>query len=349
MSLPSLKDLKVQNQTVFLRTNYDVPLSAGGEITDETRIQKSLKTIRYLLAKKAKVVIGTHLDRPGGQVVPGLKLKPVVERLQLLLPSKKISFSPEIIGEKTKRLLASLKPGEILVLENLRFDPGETKNETVFAQGLAGLAEFYVNDAFAAAHRKHASLVSLPLFLKSALGLDFLREIKVLAKLREKPRRPVVLILGGKKKSKIKIARKLIGWVDYLLVGGDLVAYNGLPDLIKHPKIIGRLAKNGEDISLATIKEFKKIIKKAKTIVWTGPLGVFEEKKYARGTREIAEAVVAGRAFTAVGGGETEAALSQFKLISKINYVSSGGGAMLSFLAEGTLPALEAIRGGKND
>lgn len=344
MKLPSVKDLDVANKKVLLRTNYDVPLTVDGRVADETRIEESLPTIKYLLKQKTKAIIITHLDRPGGKPVPGLNLKPVVERLEAMLGRTKIEYSGEILGEKTKRMAMGLNPGEILLLENLRFDPGEETNDQKFAQGLVGLADCYLNDAFAVSHRQHTSIVGVPKFLPSAFGFDFLEEIKILSKIRENPKRPVLVILGGVKKSKIRAAQKLTSWADYILVGGELIEYDGIPEMVDHQrKILGSLTKEGEDITIETVKKFKEVIVKAKTIIWSGPMGAFEEKKFERGTKEIAKAVVASGAYTVVGGGDTEAALTKFGLAEKIDYISSGGGAMLFFLAEKTLPGIEAI------
>jgi 3-phosphoglycerate kinase len=343
MNLPTVKNLSAANKKVLLRADYDVPLTSEGRVADETRVEESLSTIKYLLAQEAKIIIIAHLDRPGGKSVPGLSLKPVAARLRVMLPKVKAGFTREILGEKTKRMVSELKKGEILLLENLRFDPGEKANEPKFAKGLARLADYYVNEAFAVSHRKHASLVKIPSLLPSAFGLDFIQEVKVLVKLREKPKRPVVVILGGVKRSKIKAAQRLASWADYVLVGGELITYNGVPEMIDHTKILGDLNKDGEDITSGTIKRFKETIAKAATVVWSGPMGAFEDKKFEKGTRAVAEAVVASKAYKVVGGGDTEAALTRFGLVDKIDYVSSGGGAMLSFLAQGTLPGIEAI------
>lgn len=345
MKLPSVKDLKVTNKKVLLRTNYDVPLTVDGRVADETRIEESLPTIKYLLKQRAKLVIISHLDRPGGKMVPGLSLKPVVERVEVMLGGINITFTQEVLGEKTKRMVAKLKSEEILLLENLRFDPGEEADDESFAKELAFLADFYVNDAFAVSHREHASIVGVPKFLTSAFGLDFLKETEVLSKIRKKPKRPVVVILGGVKKSKIRAAQKLTSWADYILVGGELIEYDGIPEMLDHhKKILGSLTKEGEDITMEAVNKFKKLIAKAKTIIWSGPMGAFEEKKFERGTREIAKAVAESGAYSIIGGGDTEAALTKFGFVDKVDYISSGGGAMLTYLADGTLPGIEAIR-----
>ncbi len=349
MRLPNVKDLSVANKRVLLRTNYDVPLDVDGRVADETRIEESLFTIKHLLDQKAKIIIITHLDRPGGKFVPGLSLKSVKERLEMMLPKTKIWFSGEVLGEKTKRRAIGLKKEEILLLENLRFDPGEEANQRRFARGLASLADLYINDAFANSHRSHASMISVPLLLPSALGLDCQKEIEILSQVRSQPKKPVVIILGGVKRSKVEAAKKLISWADSILVAGELITYDGIPEVVgRHQKILGSLTKKGEDITMETIKKFKKVIAAAKTIIWSGPLGAYEEEGYERGTKEIAKAVVASGAYTIVGGGDTEAALTKFGLVDKIDYISSGGGAMLEFLAEGTLPAIEAIKSKSN-
>lgn len=353
MKLPSIKEQNLTNKKVILRTNFDVPLTSDGRVADETRIKESLATIKYLLSQKARIVIISHLDRPGGKSVPGLSLKPVASRLKMMLPETKIEFTGEILGEKTKKMLTKLNPGQILFLENLRFDPGEEANNSKFAGNLANLADFYVNDAFACSHRQHASIVSVPQFLpfnRRALGLDFLEEMEVLVRVRKNPQRPVVIILGGVKKSKVEMAEKLIIWADYILIGGGLVNYDGISQIIsQHQKILGSLVKSGEDITLRTIKKFQKIIAQAKTIIWSGPMGAFENKKFEKGTRKIAQAVVNSGAYTVAGGGDTGAALTKFGLADKVDYISSGGGAMITFLADETLPGIEAMIRRKND
>lgn len=342
MNLPSVKDFDVAGKKVLLRTNYDVPLkkNQGGEwvVVDDSRINESLPTIKYLLDQKARVVIISHLGRPEGREVPKLSLGPVAKYLERLL-DKKIPFSLKI------ELLKNLSE-ELVMLENLRFWSQEEENEPAFAQNLASLADFYINDAFACSHRRHASIVGVPKFLPGAFGFDFLKEVEILSKVRDNPRRPVVLILGGEKKDKIDFAKKLISWADWILVGGKLVEYDGIPNLINHQKVLGNLIREGQDITMKTAGDFGKIIAQAGTIVWSGPMGNFYDKKYALGTKEVAQAVVKSSAFKIVGGGDTEVALEQFGLVDKIDYISSGGGAMLEFLAEQTLPGLEAIKNG---
>lgn len=332
MHLPSVKELKVSGKRVLLRTNYDVPLKKEGLI-DDSRIVESLPTINYLWRQKAKIIIISHLGRPEGKPMPGLSLAPVAKHLAKLLACQ------VPLLEKIKTVD---KP--LVMLENLRFYPGEETNSDKFSHQLASLADFFVNDAFAVAHRQHASVVGVPALLPAAFGLDFLEEVMALTKIRQAPKRPVVVILGGVKKSKIKAARKLVGWADYLLLGGKMVTYDGLSRMISgHQRVVGDLTRNGEDINEATIKKFKEIIGQAKTVVLAGPMGAYEEKEYERGTREICQAIADSGAYSVVGGGDTEAALTKFGLADKIDYISSGGGAMLAFLANGTLPGIEAI------
>ncbi len=348
IKLPSVKDFDLAKKTVLLRADYDVPLSQDGRVADITRIEDSLETINYLISQKAKIIIIAHLDRPGGKAVKGLSLKSVAEKLSLLL-DKEVRLSTQVLGKRTERAVKELKPGKILLLENLRFDAREERNDKPFAQNLASLAEVYINDNFSVSHRRHASVVSLPCFLPSAAGLDLLEEVETLSNVLEKPRRPVVVILGGVKYSKIEGAKRMIGWADYILVGGKLVLYDGFPKFVKRKKVSGYLKRSGEDITMESVKEFEEIIAKAGTIIWSGPMGAYEKEDFNQGTKRIAQAVVNSGAYTVVGGGDTEAALTKFGLVDKIDYISSGGSAMLTFLADGTLPGIEAIQKGTKD
>jgi phosphoglycerate kinase len=351
MKLPSVKDLPVKGKRVFLRTNYDVPLRKipnskfqipNFVVEDETRIEESLKTIKWLLENGAKIVAVSHLGRPEGKKVPELSLEPVAEFLnsKFKIQNSKLQF-------KVKNFSGFKITDNFVLLENIRFWSEEEENNLDFARKLASLADFYVNEAFACSHRKHASIVGVPKFFppqNRAFGFDFLKEIEILRKIREKPDRPVVLLLGGTKKDKIDYAKKLVSWADWILVGGKLVEYDEIPQIADHPKILADLLKSGQDITMEAVEKFKEIIFKAKTIVWAGPMGNFYDKRYEKGTKEIAQAVVESGAFSVVGGGDTEVALTHFGLEKKINFISSGGGAMLEFLAEGTLPGIEALK-----
>jgi len=358
MKLPTVKDLPVKEKRVLLRTNYDVPLKKiqnpirlladkiqNWVVEDETRIEESLETIKYLLENGAKIIAISHLGRPEGRKVSELSLEPVAKLISnFQFPnSNKIPISNFQTGKFSGWRVSE----NLILLENLRFWCGEEENNLEFAKELASLADFYVNEAFACSHRKHASIVGVPKFFppqNRAFGFDFLKEIEVLSRIREKPTRPVVLLLGGTKEDKITYAQKLVTWADWILVGGKLIEYDSIPQIAKHPKILADLIKSGQDITMEAVEKFKEIIFKAKTIVWAGPMGNFYDKRYERGTKEIAQAVVESGAFSVVGGGDTEVALTRFGFDKKISFISSGGGAMLEFLAEGTLPGIEAFK-----
>lgn len=330
-TLPSVKDLSAANKTVLLRTNYDVPLKEG-QIADSTRIDESLPTINYLLGQKTKIILLSHLGRPEGKINPSLSLKPVAQYLSQLLKKEIPLFLKIEEVDKTQ---------SIIMLENLRFWPGEEANDLNFAQSLASLGDFYVNDAFACSHRQHTSIVGLPKLLPSAFGFDFLKEVEVLSEIKENPRRPVTLILGGAKEDKLEVVEKLLNWADKILIGGKLpqLVNKSFPEKV----VMAQLNPQGKDITLESINQFKEIIRKSGTILWAGPMGVFEEIENEEGTKQIAQAILVSQAFKVVGGGDTEAALTKFNLEAKIDYLSSGGGAMFEFLAKGTLPGIEAI------
>lgn len=340
-AVKTITEIAVSQQAVLLRTNFDVPLDKQGQVKDQTRLELSLKTINYLLEKRAKIIILSHLGRPQGQIQEAFSLLPVVTILRQLLPQTVIHFSPQTSGITTGLLVAKLQPGEILVLENLRFDQREETNQNDFARELAALGEIYINDCFAASHRQHTSLVALPkLISQKAIGLEFAKEMQLLEKIRNTPKRPLIVILGGKKADKLKIVTALAGWADKLLVGGLLAE-----SVLESPKIIrANLTANKKDITLESVQKFAAVIQTAGTIVWNGTLGVFEEKENAVGTKKIASAIAKSAAYKLAGGGDTEEAISELKLNSKFDFVSSGGGAMLSFLKEGTLPGLEALK-----
>ncbi|MBN1263676.1 MAG: phosphoglycerate kinase [Candidatus Pacebacteria bacterium] len=353
MELPSIADLKITDKRVLLRADFDVPLIVKEEqvlVADDTRLRQVLKTVNWLIKKKSKLIIMAHLGRPGGKRVAALSLRPVARAFSKLLPAKiKWSFSPFVLGKKAEKKAAGLKPGEILILENLRFYPEEEKNTRSFAGSLAGLADVFVNEAFAVSHREHSSIVGVPQFLPAALGFNFLKEARILGQTFKNPRRPVVVVLGGRKKSKAVAGQILLGWADAILVGGELVELNGIVELATHHKVKANLTKNGEDITPDSAQEFAQIIKGAGTVIWSGPMGAYETPCYRKGTAVVARAIVDSRAFSIIGGGDTEAALTKLGLVDKVDYVCSGGGAMLDFLAQrGTLPGIEAIRGRKN-
>ena len=274
MKLPDLRNFDLTGKRVLVRVDFDVPLKKvqsakckvqSWEVVDETRIRDSLQTINHLLSKNAKIVILAHLGRPEGKVIPELSLEPVVKVLTSLLHRNEVKPAEDgwQIGE------------EIFLRENLRFDPGEEVNDPKFAKKLATLGDFYVNDAFAASHREHTSIVGLPKLLPHAAGLDLLEEVNVLSGILEKPKRPVVVILGGVKEDKLEVVPRLSAWADCVLIGGKL------PSTVQQSVkiIIADLNPEGKDITLETIERFREIIAKAGTIIWVGPLGRYEGKE----------------------------------------------------------------------
>jgi len=356
MQLPDLRNFDLVGKRVLLRVDFDVPLieqtTEGRQhrvVGDQTRIEKALATINYLLSVDTKIILLSHLGRPERKTVPELSLAPVASVLSSFL-----GIEVPLVSAIEQFSNLAIK---LVLLENLRFNPGEEENDSEFAQKLASLGDFYINDAFAASHREHASIVGLPKILPHAAGLGLLREVEVLSGVLENPKRPVVVILGGTKEDKLEDASGLLKFADYVLLGGKLPSLiTNYQLLITNPKtIIGELNENGKDITLETIEKFCEIIKKAGTVVWAGPMGKYESEmgngppageagKWEMGTKEIGRAVVESGAFTVIGGGDTEAALTKFGMVEKIDFVSSGGGAMLGFLANGDLPGLAALR-----
>jgi len=340
MNLPKLTDLQIENKRVLLRVNYDVPLKNDFEwqVADSSRIDESLATINFLLQKKAKIILLSHLGRPGGEVNPDLSLKPIVDYLSNKL-NKQIPLAKEF---------DKLPDNELVMLENLRFWFQEEANDLVFAQNLAKMGDFFINDAFACSHRSHASIVGLPQFLPSAIGFDFQKEMEILSKVKDNPQRPLVIILGGAKKDKLDKLELLSEWADFVLIGGKLPEFLGKENNNDKLKV-AVLDYSKQDINSKSISQFEAIIKMAKTIIWAGPMGVCKAKESTLATQRLAQAIVESGASSLIGGGDTEAILTKLGLIEKINNVSSGGGAMLEFLAEDSLPGIDAIlKGGAN-
>lgn len=337
--MESIKGVAVSGKKVLLRADLDVPL-INGRVADDFRIQTALPTIKYLIKNRAKTIITAHLDRPGGRMVAALRLNPVAENL-----SRRIKAAHKLdncVGPEVKEAVDQMAEGDVLLLENLRFNPGETGAVPVFSRQLADLADIYVNDCFATSHRKHASVVGVPKLLPSYAGLRLMEETAILRSTVKKPKRPLLLIIGGaKSETKAPLVKKLSGIADKILLGGTLMfekSLEGTPHVLFPVDALGV-----SDIGPQTIKRFKEEIKKAKTLVWNGPLGVTLKPEFEMGTRKIAETLANSSAYTIVGGGDTVAALTRFGLRDKMNFVSTGGGAMLQFLAERTLPGLEAL------
>jgi phosphoglycerate kinase len=401
MSKLSIRDLDLAHKHVFMRVDFNVPLTEDGiEITDDTRIKETLPTIEYALRHKAKLILASHLGRPKGKVNPKYSLRPIVDRLRVLLDHHlgekvNVAFSPQCVGEIATELSRQLESGQVLLLENLRFHAQEEANDPHFAKQLASLCELYVNDAFGSAHRAHASTEGITHHVKrSAAGLLMEKELQYLGKALEEPAKPFVAILGGAKVSdKIEVIDNLLGKVDALLIGGGM-AYTFLKakgqdtgkSLLEADKVdVAKeaLAKAeakgvrfllpidhvladkfapdaktqivsgdaafpadwmGLDIGPETIKLFTEEIAGAETIVWNGPMGVFEMPAFAKGTTKVAKAVAANQdAVTIVGGGDSVAAVKQAGVADEIKHISTGGGASLEFLEGKKLPGVEAL------
>ncbi len=387
MNLPRLEDLPLeQGSRVLVRVDFNVPLR-DGHVEDDLRITTARPTLEWLLERGARVIACGHLGRPKGVPVPEVSMAPVAARLGEVLGFD-VPLAPAIVGPEVEELAANLETGRVLMLENLRFDPGETKNDPAFATNLSALADYYVNDAFGASHRAHASIVGPPLVLPSAGGRLLEREVEALGGLVAAPKRPFVAIIGGAKVSdKLGVIRALLDRCDAVLVGGAmaftfLTATGGHvgaslvePEMVDEcrdllatgrvripvdvviaqaidesapTRIVGAGAIPdgwmGLDIGPETAALFIDEIETARTVLWNGPMGVFEVAPFAVGTRSVAEAVAACRGFTVVGGGDSAAAVREMGLASEIDHVSTGGGAALELIENGDLPGLRALR-----
>lgn len=400
MSKLSITQLDLKNKRVFLRADFNVPLSDDGKVTDDTRIRETLPTLEHALRNRARVVAASHLGRPKGKPNSKMSLKPVAERLRALLQEKNeggvsVSFTGDCVGVEAERMAAELAPGNVLLLENLRFHPEEEANDEGFSEALARLADYYVNDAFGTAHRAHASTVGITRFVeKSAAGFLMQKELTYLGKALEDPPRPFIAILGGAKVSdKIEVIRNLMGKVDALLIGGGM-AFTFLKasgnavgkSLVEEDKVelarklldeaglrklklllpvdhvvADKIAADAQtavlaegapipddrmalDIGPQTVARFAAEIAAARTIVWNGPMGVFELAPFAEGTIRIAKAVAANSDATSiVGGGDSVAAVHAAGVAEEITHISTGGGASLEFLEGKKLPGVEAL------
>jgi phosphoglycerate kinase len=391
MSYPSIHDLDLKGKRVFIRVDFNVPLQKNEkgemEITSDKRIKASLDTIRYALDRGAGVILASHLGRPKGKQNPEMSLKPAAVRLSELL-GKPVKMAPDCVGPEVEAIKPA--PGEVLLLENLRFHPEEEKNDPQFAKKLAALCDVYVNDAFGSAHRAHASTEGMIRFVPVvAAGLLMEQELKFLGMATSSPARPCIAILGGAKVSdKIEVIENLGKIVDKLLIGGAM-AYTflkaqGRPtgkSLVEEDKV--ELAKNllaklgaklmlpvdhvvvseivpgaasevvtaipagkiGVDIGPKTIEAYSQALAGSKTIIWNGPMGIFEKPPFDKGTVALAKAVADSGAVSVVGGGDSEKAIKAAGVASKISHVSTGGGASLEFLAGIQLPGVAALAG----
>lgn len=325
-----LSQSSLTGKRVLIRLDLDLPLN-GTQITDNLRLTSALGSLNRCTAEAASTLIIGHLGRPKGED-PTLSLKPVLNELKRLL-NQDISFISSLDG------LGKSYNTKLALLENLRFWPGEDANDPNFSRLLSANFDLFVHDAFAASHRPSASGIGVPTLLPSLLGLQFEAELKALDPIINNPKRPITLILGGAKTDKIENVDKLLTHVDNLLLGGSIVT--SAPDL---PRLVkAQLTQDGLDITPASIDTFRSYISSASTLIWNGPVGKYEDSFHAQGTQALAEAIVTANAYKIAGGGDTLAFLKQFNLSSKFDHLSLGGGAMLYYLAYGTLPSLQAV------
>jgi phosphoglycerate kinase len=392
MPKKTVKDIEVKGKRVLLRVDFNVPLNINtGVIRDGSRIRASLPTIKYLVDHKAKVIICSHLGRPEGKVVENLRMAPIAQRLSQLM-GLPVSTASDCIGPEVESKVGTLKEGDILVLENVRFHPEEEADDGDFARKLARLADIYVNDAFGTAHRAHASTVGVAKYLPAVAGLLMAKELEVMEKLLHNPERPSACLIGGAKVSdKIELVQNMLKKVDVLLVGGGMAAtflktqgYEVGHSLIEDDKLdlAGKLLQEAEewkvpfllpidavvaeeikagaptrvvpitnipssshmvDIGPQSIEFFCNELKKCRTIMWNGPMGIYEMPQFARGTRAIASFLSTLDATTIIGGGSSAEVVDEMGLADKMTHVSTGGGAILKFLEGVTLPGVKVL------
>lgn len=396
MNKKTIDDVEVGGRRVLVREDLNVPQDSQGNITDDRRIQAALPTLRGLLERDAKVVVMAHLGRPKGEANPKYTLAPVAKRLSELL-DRRVLFVENISGPEVAPTLNAMQPGDIALLQNIRYFPEEEKNDDGFAKKLAAFGDIYVNDAFGAAHRAHASTEGVARHLPAVAGYLMQTEIEYLGKALENPAHPFVAILGGAKvKDKIGVVRNLLGKVDDLIIGGgmaytflkaqgkeigksllaedyldtcrdvlqqaagkihlpvDCVVVDKFPLGLSPEERAGVKSQvvsvdaipadmEAVDIGPETIKKFSAIIAGAKTVVWNGPMGVFEDVDFAKGTRAVAQAVADSDSRSIIGGGDSAAAIEQLGFAEKVSHISTGGGASLEFLEGKTLPGLAAL------
>lgn len=388
----TIEDVNLRNKRVLIRADFNVPLDDALQITDDTRIRSTLPTINRAVDEGARVILCSHLGRPKGPADLKYSLAPIAKRLQRLL-GKEVAFAPDCIGPAAEALVARMKPGDVLLLENLRFHAGEEKNDEAFSKSLASLADVYINDAFGAAHRAHASIVGVPKFVKtSAAGYLLKKEVEYLEGAVANPMRPFVAILGGAKVSgKIGVIENLGKRVDKVIIGGGMaftfikamgmeigsslvednmldfargiqehamsrgvkfylpvdcvVAASREPGAETKLVPVQEIPKGwcGLDIGPASVKLFSEAVQNAKTILWNGPMGMFETDAYSRGTFSLAHAVANAYALTIVGGGDTALAVHRAGESESMSFISTGGGAALELLEGKELPGLAAL------
>lgn len=391
--LKFIDDISLKNKKVLIRVDFNVPLDENHNITDDTRIRSVLPTINYALDENAMVILASHLGRPKGKIVPDMSLAPVAKRLGRLL-TKEVVFAPDSVGDDVKKIVSAMKPGDVVLLENLRYHPEEEKNDEAFAKELGSLADVYIDDAFAVAHRTHASNVGITKHCKeAAAGFLMKKELSYFSRAMEKPTRPLVAIVGGKKVSdKVRILSTLCEKVDKLILGGGmaLTFFKALgyevgnsfaeDEALESAKVVIEMARSKHiklylpvdfvvadkysataetkvvtyqeipkdwmalDIGPATVTLFTEAIQNAKTIIWNGPMGVFELDAFSRGTFALVTSIANTYALSIVGGGDTDVAVHKAGESAKMSYISTGGGAFLEILKGNDLPGIAALR-----
>ncbi|OHA68465.1 MAG: hypothetical protein A3J68_01555 [Candidatus Wildermuthbacteria bacterium RIFCSPHIGHO2_02_FULL_48_16] len=348
--MKTIRDFVLRDLRVLVRSDFNIPLGERGDVLNDFRIVQSLPTIKYLMQEKARVILMSHLGKPEGQVVEKLKMYFVQESLVKYL-GKTVAKAKDCVGSEVKGLVSNLQAGEVLLLENLRFHPEEERNDENFAKELASLGELYINDAFSASHRNHASVAGVPKLLPAGVGLLMEEELSHLEKFSEHPARPFVVIVGGLKvKDKLAFVERISKIADTVLIG-NLIAREARAEgiVFQNPEKIvfplDGIPGNGDefDIGQKTVKLFLEKLQGAKSVFWTGPLGWVSKEEYAKGSMTIARSIVASKAFAVAGGGNLSAFLGEKGLRDQFSFVSTGGGASLAFLAGEKLPGLEAL------
>ncbi|MDO8470788.1 MAG: phosphoglycerate kinase [bacterium] len=346
--MKSIRDAAVEGKRVLVRCDFNVPLDEQGNIEDDFRIRAVLPTLRFLLSNGAKLVLISHLDEPNGESLERMSLGGIGKRLEQLLGIS-VRQTASCIGKEVDATMSSLSKGEALLLENIRFCQEEEANDTEFAKDLSRLGDLYVNEAFSVCHRAHASVVGIPKFLPSYAGLLLEKEVAALSKIIKDPERPFTVLVGGSKVETKGAFIDAISEVADLVLLGNLLSTAQGGKKFKHEEKIVRpvdgIPGNGQefDIGPETIALFAKHIKEAKTLLWSGPMGKVEEKEYEEGSFAVAQAILESGAYSVAGGGDTVAFLRGHNLAEKFSHVSTGGGAMLAFLANEKLPGLEAL------
>lgn len=396
-TVADLTSAQLRGRRVVVRVDYNVPLDDDGRITDDTRITTTLPTLDALLQQGARVILLAHFGRPKGQPVPEMSLRPVADRLRELLEGRRVEFVDDTVGTGARTAIGTMYDGDVLLLENTRFDPGEEANDGALAEQMAALGDVYVNDAFGAAHRAHASTAGVAVVMRSqgkpaVAGLLMDRELQYLGRALAEPRRPFVAILGGAKISgKIDVIRSLLPKVDRLLIGGamantffkamglatgtslveddrldmarELLSTAGDKLVLPVDAVVAEKMEAGQqtqtvdreaipadrmvlDVGPRTVAEYRRVLSDAQTVLWNGPMGVFELPEFAAGTRGVAEAVAEATdrgATTIIGGGDSAAAVAELGLEARMSHVSTGGGASLEFLEGRELPGVAAL------